>query len=94
MQKLATTGSSVYRSMRLGKGKRDMGLLILVAAMDKQVNLQMGPDWPSDIREPIRDILETILYQGIRNGYASVAFRQTVQRIDKLVRERAVQAEN
>jgi len=93
-QPLSETGSAVYRTMRMGKGKRDMGLLILVAAKARVVNLQMGTDWPSDIRKPIRDILETILYQGIRNGYASLAFRQTVERIDRLVRERAVKAEN
>jgi hypothetical protein len=93
-QDLATTGEGVYHAIGLGKGARDMGLLVLVAQQEQKVNLQLGPDWPEEIRQPLLDILRATLSPGLRGGHPSRSLRRTIEQMDTLIRERAATAAN
>ena len=84
---LELAGSGVYATMKLGLGAHNLGMLVVIDMGEKRVNLQLGPDWPVQLRAPLQRILESTVSKGIRRGDPSESLRRGFEQIEELIRE-------
>jgi len=88
-QSLDVTSKGIYSAIGLGKRERDTDMLLIVTRQEKLVHVQMGPDWPSEIRGRVREILVSTLSKGMQAGYPSSSYRRAVEQLATLIRESA-----
>jgi len=62
-------------------------MLVVIDMGEKRVNLQLGPDWPVQLRAPLQRILESTVSKGIRRGDPSESLRRGFEQIEELIRE-------